>query len=244
VIDRKIAIVLQRPPLPQATPELLRSLPMATKTSNSKPPPSRPLLSHEELVRHVRHVLTQTPSQTATELKRAAPKAQQDAALAVARELALKNEAHRRIIGKTETFFRADPFATLDRLIPALLENQPLSPAELRRRVEQIVRGHGALVSEWLKAAVARGALFEQSPHTPGDRTKMYGASPDLRLMLKRSLAALEAELGKADAASISRASVLEFIAHRLDAAPERRSRGSRQGSTRAFDARGGESTS
>lgn len=208
---------------------------MATKTSNSKPPPSRPLLSHEELVRHVRHVLTQTPSQTASELKRAAPKAQQDAALSVARELALKHEAHRRVIGKTEHFFRADPLATLDRLIPALLENQPLSPGELRRRVEQIARGHGALVPEWLKAAVARGALFEQSPHTPGDRTKMYGASPDLRLMLKRSLAALEAELGKADAASISRSSVLEFLADQLDA--ESRSRRS-LGSPRASKVR------
>jgi hypothetical protein len=196
---------------------------MATKTSNSRPPPSRPLLSLEELVRHVRHVLSQTPSQTASELKRAAPKAQQDAALAVARELAQRNEVFRRVIGKTEHFFRADPLATLERLIPALLENQPLSLAELKRRVEQIARGHGALVSEWLKSAVARGVLFEQSPHTPGDRTKMYGASPDLRLMLKRSLAALEAELGKADAASISRSSVLEFLAQKLDAEPRPR---------------------
>jgi hypothetical protein len=196
---------------------------MATKTSNSKPPPSRPLLSHEELVRHVRHVLSQTPSQTATELKRAAPKAQQDAALTVARELTATREFHRRVIGKTEHFFRADPLLTLDRLVPALLENQPLSPAELKRRVEQIARGHGALVPEWLKAALARGTLFEQTPHTPGDRTKMYGASPDLRLLLKRSLAALQDELGKADAASISRAHIMEFLAHQLDAAPRPR---------------------
>jgi hypothetical protein len=197
-------------------------------------------LSHEELVRHVRHVLSQMPSQTAYELKRAAPKAQQDAALSVARELAAQHEVHRRVIGKTEHFFHADPSATLDRLVPALLENQPLSPPELKRRVEQIARGHGALVPEWLKAALARGALFEQSPHTPGDRTKMYGSSPDLRLMLKKSLAALEAELGKADAASISRTHVLEFLADQLDAAPRSRRRlaPARPGKVRALPRR------
>lgn len=192
---------------------------MATQRSTPERPKKQPLMTRDELVQHVRRLFEETLSLSASEIRRAAPKTHQDDVLEIARELASSGELHRVTVGKTERFFKHDPEQTLARLVHELCELGPLTASEIRQRVERAVTGLGALFTPaWLERALRTGALFEQCARSNEDRTKCYATRPDLRLIFKRSLEALEEEMGKSDAARVPRAAVIDFLAMELRA--------------------------
>jgi hypothetical protein len=191
--------------------------PQPAKKRRTRAAPAPPL-SADELTRKVLQLLDEGSSLTAAALRRALPKAQQGEGLAVARELAARGRCHRLVKGPKEQFFARDPIATLERLVPTVVGTVALSAKDIKARVESAATGHGQLLSEWLKGAVGRGLLFEQAPRSARGKTKTFSTRPDLRLLLKKSLAGLKAELCKADAAGLSRADVAQFLATEVGA--------------------------
>lgn len=165
----------------------------------------------EELVRVVREALAAMPGLKRTQLKKALPKPFQhvhERALSVLREFAARGEIHRWSKGSVERFYVRDPIAVLDDVVPRELVFGPLDARALKDRIELAAMGHGELVKEWLRSALARGVVFEHAPASPRSKAKRYGREPDMRLLLKTPLAALRKALVGLDARGIARSQV------------------------------------
>lgn len=193
--------------------------PRVPARSSRKAPASPVPLTREELAAAARSAVAENPGLKGAALKRALPKPHQKQhaeALAVLRELAAKGEVFRHAKGKVERFFGADPVATLDRLVPDLLGREgPLDPAALKRAVERDARGHGDLVAEWLKSALARRVVFEHAP-LPRSRAKRYGKEPDLARLLAKTFAELRKALAPIDGAGVPRERVIDALRDEL----------------------------
>jgi hypothetical protein len=198
---------------------------MATK----KKPPSVPL-SRDELASRLRDALLAAGALTQSALLKRLPPADQANGLAGLQELVAEGEVFRLANGKTAKYFGQDPIARIEELGPRLLGAKPLTKVELQRAVEREAPGHGALVSEWHKGALARGIIFEQTTSAKGARAKTYGTQPDLKRLLKKSLAALLSDLRNTSAANISLDAVIAFLAAELGGSEARRSRANRDG--------------
>ena len=173
----------------------------------------------EELVRVVREALVAVPGLKRSQLKKALPKPFQrvhEHALSLLRELAARGEIHRWSKGSVERFYARDPIATLDEVVPRELAFGPLDVRALKDRVEAAAMGHGEVVKEWLKSALARAIVFEHAPGSPRSKEKRYGREPDLRLLLKAPIAALRKALVGMDARGISRGQVAAAILEEL----------------------------
>jgi len=190
-----------------------------SKPGGRKTPPVQVLLSQEELAHEIRRWLGEASWLPATELKKRLPKAQQPEGLARARDLASRGELYRYLKGKTEHFFAQDPLERLERLVPELLEPEALPLSELIARLDRAAPGVTQLLTEWLKNAVARRLVFEHATKaikSKAKQEKKYSTRPDLRSLLKKSLAALDTELKNTDAANVSRERVFELLATEL----------------------------
>jgi hypothetical protein len=189
--------------------------------AKKKKAPSVPL-SRDELASLVQNALLEAGTLTQSALLKKLPKAEQANGLVVLQELAAHGDVFRLTKGKTASYFGQDPIAKLERLVPRLLEAKPLNKAELQQAVEGDAPGHGPLLAEWLKRALAQRTIFEQAtpPKTPGGKT--YGTkapvkpAPDLKRLLKKSLAALLSEVRQTDAAKVSRDAVIAFLSAEL----------------------------
>jgi hypothetical protein len=173
----------------------------------------------EELIRIVREALAAIPGLKRTQLKKALPKSLQrahESALSVLRELAARGEIYRWSKGSVERFYQRDPVATLEEVVPRELAQGPLDARVLKNRVEAAAAGHGDLVSEWLRGALARGVVFMHAPASPRSKEKRYGREPDMRLLLKAPLVALRKTLVDLDARGISRNRVAAVLLEEL----------------------------
>lgn len=189
-----------------------------TKPARRKAPPA-PQTSPDELTAEIRRWLGEASWLSAAALKKLLPKAHHAAGLGIARDLAARGDLYRYSKGAMEHFFAQDPIAKLETLVPALLDGEALATSELKENVERAAPGMSQLLPEWLKSAVARRVVFEHSPPATkpkGKNQKTYALRPDLRALLRKSLVALGKDLEAADAASIPRESVLEFLATAL----------------------------
>ena len=185
--------------------------------------PAAPPLSDEQLSACVRSALDDRALSKA-ELIRKVGLRKADAARApdVARELARTGVVHRFAKGATEIFFRDDPIATLDRVVPELLRARgPLPTTALKQAVKSAAPGHDGLLGEWLKPALARGAIFEIAKPR-----KALSAEPppppDLRPLLEKPLGALRKQIAAAVAKGVSTSTIAEFLCRELglDSAP------------------------
>ncbi len=178
-----------------------------------------PSISREELAAVAREAVASKPGLKGAELKKALPKplqGQHAEALSILRELAAGGEVFRYAKAKIERFFAKDPVATLDRVAPALLaRGGPLAAPDLKKAVEREARGHGDLVAEWIKSALARSVVFEHAP-SPKSRAKRYGSEPDLARLLVKTFAELRKALALTDAASVPRERVAEALRKEL----------------------------
>ena len=178
-----------------------------------------PSLSREQLAAVAREAVASRPGLKGAELKKALPKplqGQHAEALAALRELAAGGEVFRYAKAKVERFFAVDPVATLDRVAPALLaRGGPLAAPDLKKAVEREARGHGDLVAEWIKSALARCVVFEHAP-SPKSRAKRYGSEPDLARLLVKTFAELRKALALTDAANVPRERVAEVLRQEL----------------------------
>jgi hypothetical protein len=167
----------------------------------------------------VREALAKKPGLTATELKKMLPKpmwAQHAEALSALRGLVAGGEAFRHAKGKIERFFAADPVATLDHVVRGLLaQSGPLTEVDLKKAAEKEARGHGALIPEWRKSALARHIVFEHAP-LPRSRAKRYGAEPDLARLLAKTFTELRKALSQIDAAGVPRERVADAVQKEL----------------------------
>jgi hypothetical protein len=173
----------------------------------------------EELTRVVREALAAIPGLKRTQLKKALPKSFQrvhERALSALRDLATRGEIHRWSKGSVERFYQRDPIATLEEVVPRELALGPLDARVLKNRVEAVATGHGDLLNEWLKSALARGVVFMHAPTSPRSKEKRYGREPDMRLLLKAPLVALRKTLVDLDARGISRSRVAAVLLEEL----------------------------
>jgi len=146
-------------------------------------------------------------------------------ALASARELVRQQQLHQWGEGEEQRFFARDPLATLTERVPELLGAEAVGLSELRRRVERHLPGHGPVLGHWLKQALARAVVFEGEPEG-GRRGKTYARRPDLRRLLRRTVAALERELPALRGAEVSRAEAASFLLEQLGPLSEVGARG------------------
>jgi hypothetical protein len=198
--------------------------------SNGRKAPPQPALSHDELRREVRRLLDEAAWLSATELKKRLPKSQATDGLAIAHDLAARGELFRYAKGKTEHLFARDPIATLERLIPGLLDDGALPLSDLAAKLDRASPGLSQVLPEWLKRAVASGQVFEHARVANGatkpkqKAAKTYSTRPDLRVLLKKSLAALTTDIKTTDASNVARDEVLRFIATELGVSQSARS--------------------
>ncbi len=192
---------------------------MATK-KRAPPVP----LSRDELESRLRGALGAAGTLTQNELLKKLPRNEQENGLGVLRELAAHGDIFRLASGQTVKYFRQDPIARIEELVPRLLDGTSLTKADLQRRVERDAPGHGKLFSEWHKGALARGVIFEQASSTKSSKDKTFGTTPDLRRLFKKSLAALLSDVRHTDASNISRDAVIDFLVTELGGS-KRRSR-------------------
>ena len=188
------------------------STPKSRKSSTAELP-----LSDADLLDRLRRALSGGAGLTGPELCKQVPKVDAARALEKARELCARGELFRVKKGATERFFGADPVASLDRLVPPLLDAGALSAAQIKTQLERTARGHGPLLPEWLKGALARGLLFEQA-RSGGARTKTFGRQPDLRLLLHKALVELRKSMTLLDRLGVARPRVLDFLSAELGA--------------------------
>jgi hypothetical protein len=188
---------------------------MAT-TRKKAPVPPPP--SDEELSAQLRGALRERALSKA-DLAKLVPKRDLDRALVLARELAREGTLHRFAKGATvEIFYSEDPIARLDQLVPELLRRQgPLNAQQLKKAVKEAAPHHDGVVSDWLKAALARNVIFQH----PG-KAKTFvpdPPAPDLKLLLKKPLAELEKLLAPLAAKGISREQIASFLRAELGVA-------------------------
>ena len=169
-------------------------------------------MSRAELAAEVRRLVTEGSGLTPAELLKQLPKSARDEAPRVTRELVDQGSLFRWAKGKQERLFARDPIATLDREVPEILRAGPLDTARLKREVDLNLRGHGALLAEWLKGALGRRLIFAQSPKGSA-KTKTFGRDPDLDLVLKKVVAELKKSLPALDSMSVPRQRLAEFLA-------------------------------
>ena len=183
-----------------------------------------PPLSNDELAALAREVVAANPGSKGADIKKRLPKPaqrQHAEALVLLRELAAKGEVFRLAKGKIERFFAVDPVATLDRVVLVLFGREgSFSAPELKKAVERDARGHGDLMAEWLKSALARRVVFEHAP-APKSRAKRYGAHPDLARLLAKTLAELKKALAQTDVAGVPRELVLDALRKDLGVASQ-----------------------
>ncbi len=170
-----------------------------------------PMLSRAELAAEVRRLVAAGSGLTPGELLKQLPKSARTEAPSVARELVDQGSLFRWAKGKQERFFARDPIATLDREIPKILRAGPFDTARLKREVDLQLRGHGALLAEWLKGAPSRGLIFAQSPKGSA-KTKTFGCEPDLDLLLNKVVAELKKSLPALDGMNVPRQRVAAFL--------------------------------
>lgn len=184
---------------------------MATK---KKAPPVP--LSRGELESRLRSALGAAGTLPQSELLKKLPRNEQANGLIVLQELAAHGEIFRLASGQTVKYFRQDPIARIEDIVPRLLEGKALTKAEVQQRVERDAPGHGKIFSEWHKGALARGIIFEQVTASKRAADKTFGTKPDLRQFFKKSLAALSSEVRNTDASNIPRDAVIDFLVAEL----------------------------
>jgi len=150
-----------------------------SKKSVAKAPP----LTDEELATKVREALD-GKGLTAKQLAKLVGKAAEERALRFARDRAAAGEFFREPLDNDEWFFAEEPFATLDRVVPALLRSEGPLPAQALKKkpfagaLEQAAPGHSGLIEMWREDALKRGLLFEV-PQRGGKRpTTLLSADP------------------------------------------------------------------
>lgn len=195
----------------------------AIKMATKKKAPPVPL-ARDELESRLRGALGAAGTLTQNELLKKLPRNEQANGLGVLQELAAHGDIFRLASGQTVKYFRQDPIARIEELVPRLLDGKSLTKADLQQRVERDAPGHGKLFSEWHKGALARGVIFEQASSTKSSKDKTFGTKPDLRRLFKKSLAALLSDVRHTDASNISRDAVIDFLVAELGGS-ERRSR-------------------
>jgi hypothetical protein len=160
-----------------------------------------------------------TPGLKGADLKKTLPapwQKQHAVALTILRELATKSQVFRYAKAKTERFFVADPFAALDRIVPQVLGREgSLETDALKKAVERDARGHGDLLGEWLKSALARRALFEHAPKVKKGK-KRYSREPDLARLLGKTCVELKRVFALTDEAGVPRERVVEALRREL----------------------------
>ena len=176
----------------------------------------KPRVVPDDLDAVVREALSTTPGLNGAQLKKALPASYQQfakEAAALVRELADRKEAHCFRKGKTDLFFLRDPIPVLDVAILHRLTETPLEKDALKRIASEFAPGHGIVFEEWLKRALARGALFE---HTPASsKAKRYGTEPDTRKSFG-PLTALRKALGRMETQGISKTRIAHLLLREL----------------------------
>lgn len=179
----------------------------------------RRVASAEELERAVRALVERASGLSATELRRELSpehKTQAKEALEIADGLAARGEIYRQGSARKVRFFHEDPLVQVGPTALAVLAaEEPLSEADLKKRVEARRRGLGDLVKEWLKGALRRGEAYPHAP-LPRARTKRYGREPDPKLVFKRVFVALEKARAEPASKRIPKTKILELIAENL----------------------------
>lgn len=149
-----------------------------SKGSSPKAPPP----TDEELAAKVRAAL-EGKGLKAPELARVVGKADASRALDLARGRAASGELFRVSKGASEWFFAADPIATLDRAVPALLrEKGPLPARDLKGKafkaeLERAAPGHSGVLDDWLARALGR-VLFERKERAGKKTAVLLAADP------------------------------------------------------------------
>jgi hypothetical protein len=172
---------------------------------------SAPLLPREQLELVVRETIRMASALKSTDIKRALPRPNQSQhaqALATARELAERGQVYRWQKGTAEWFFASEPITTLEKAVPGVLAAGPLAGEVLQRRITLETKIPKACFDEWKKNALARGRLFAvDAAGGAANKTKgkLLALEPDLRILLKTAIGALQKGLRILDAKGISR---------------------------------------
>lgn len=187
---------------------------MPPRTPRKAPATAAPL-SHEERLAVAREAVKALPGLRAADLKKKLPKplqARHAEVLEALKELAASGDLFGYVTTKAERFFAADPIATLDRVVPEILDRSgPLDPKAILRAVAAAAPGHEEPLAAWMKTAPKRRLIFEHAP-APKSRAKRFGSTPDLRRLLSKTLAELHKALAAIEADGVPRERVLETI--------------------------------
>jgi hypothetical protein len=187
--------------------------------SKPKGGPAR-TIARDELVSVALEALRSASALSRTQLKKALPReyhSHSSALLEILREFAARGEVERWQKGATELFFAADPVATLGTASRTALASGPLEPEALQKRLELETKIPKGYFSEWKKAALARGELFEiaRPSVSAGSRkrpSKLLSLEPDLRGALKKALDELEKGLLALETRGVSRERAARFV--------------------------------
>jgi hypothetical protein len=172
----------------------------------------------DDLEAVVREAVRTSPGVKSSQIKKALPTPYQafsKEAQTTLRLLVERGEVSRVLIGTTELFFKLDPRAALDEIVPEHLSAEPLGKGALKALVRELAPGHEAILEPWLKNALTLGLIFEHAP-SPGSKEKRYGNSPDLGKSLAPVLTALKKALLKTDEQGIPRHSIAEVLVREL----------------------------
>ena len=176
----------------------------------------------EDLEAVVREAVRTTPGLKSSQVKKALPTPYQafaKEAQGALRLLAERGEVYRALIGKTELFFRHDPRAALDEIVPQNLSREPLEKSTLKALVRELAPGHELIFDHWLTGALTRGLVFEHAP-APASKEKRYGNRPDVGKNLAPVLTALKKALLKTDEQGIPRHRIAEVLLRELGVSP------------------------
>lgn len=185
------------------------------KSAFADPPPS-----DEELRARVRAAVAERALSKSDLTKKLGASSKADVArvLDIARELARQGELYRIVKARTESFYRDDPVAALDRAVPELLRAQgPLGAAALKKAVKAALPGYDGFVSDWTKAAVARRVIYECGP------PKAFSAEPpalDVGKLLEKPLATFKRQLVALQKKGVALEVIAEHVLSALGLAP------------------------
>jgi hypothetical protein len=166
----------------------------------------------------VAEAVKRAPGSTSTQLVKVLPTSYRTfgkEVRAAADRLAAEGKFHRHLKGKTPLFFPADPLAALDAAIPSKLAGAPLDKDALKRLVEEVTPGHGVVLDDWLKRAVANRQVYEHAPTAKGAK-KRFGSEPDLRKLAAPLIKALRKAREGADAQGIPRQRLVQLLLEEL----------------------------
>jgi hypothetical protein len=172
---------------------------------------SAPLVPRAQLEPVVREAIRAASALKSTDIKKALPRPNQSQhaeGLAIARELAERGQVYRWQKGSAEWFFASEPIATLEKAVPGVLAAGPLGGEALQRRITLETKIPKACFEEWKKNALARGRLFAvDAAGGAANKTKgkLLALEPDLRVLLRTAIGALQKGLKALDAKGIPR---------------------------------------